>query len=121
MEKLSYKTFVWPVNPHTYREDTSREGRYDKDDGGNDVFLGMGYKKSIITCTGAFFGDTAVEEFRKLQTLFDDAIPGNLEHPLWGIRYCYFTGLELTQEPKSNYVAYKAEFRLAQTNGYLPK
>lgn len=121
MEKLSYKTFVWPTNPHTYREDSGREGKYTKDDAGNDVFLGMGFLKSVITCTGAFFGENAVEEFRKLQKLMESTEPGNLEHPLWGIRYCYLTGLEMTQEPKKDYVAYKAEFQLAQTNGYLPK
>ena len=121
MEKLSYKTFVWPNNPHTYREDSSRAGRYTKDDAGNDVFLGMGYLKSVITCTGAFFGETAVEEFQKLQELMEETNPGDLEHPLWGIRHCYMTGLEMTQEPKENYVAYRVEFQLAQTNGYLPK
>ena len=121
MEKLSYKTFVWPTNPHTYLEDSSREGTYSKDDAGNDVFEGMGYLKSTITCTGAFFGDEAVENFRLLQKLFEETTAGNLEHPLWGIRYCYFTGLEMTQEPRENYVAYKAVFQLALTNGYLPR
>lgn len=121
MEKLSFKTFVWPTNPHTYKEESSREGKYTKDDAGNDVFLGMGYLKSVITCTGAFFGETAVAEFQKLQALMNETTPGNLEHPLWGIRHCYFTGLELLQEPKKDYVAYKAEFQLALTNGYLPK
>lgn len=121
MEKLSFKTFVWPNNPHTYREDSSRAGKYSKDDAGNDVFEGMGHLKSVITCTGAFFGASAVENFRNLQNLFKETSPGNLEHPLWGIRYCYFTGLDMTQEPKENYIAYKAEFQLAQTNGYLPK
>ena len=53
--------------------------------------------------------------------LFEQRDPGNLEHPLWGIRYCYFTGLEMTQEPKENYVAYKFTFQQALTNGYLPK
>lgn len=121
MEKLSYKTFVWPTNPHTYREESSRAGTYSKDDAGNDVFEGMGRLKSVITCTGAFFGTTAVAEFQKLQKLFTETSAGNLEHPLWGIRYCYFTGLDMTQEPKENYIAYKAEFQLAETNGYLPK
>ena len=121
MEKLSYKSFVWPNNPHTYQENSSREGKYSKDDAGNDVFNGMGYLKSVITCTGAFFGATAVEEFRKLQELFEETTPGNLEHPIWGIRYCYFTGLELTQEPKDNYVSYKFQFTCALTNGVVPK
>ena len=121
MDKLSYKTFIWPNNPHTYTEDASREGKYSKDDADNDVFEGMGYLKRAITCTGAFFGDDAVATYQALEELFDETTPGNLEHPLWGIRYCYFTGLEMTQEPRENYVAYKATFQQAITNGYLPK
>lgn len=121
MEKLSYKTFVWPTNPRSYKEESSREGVYTKDDVGNDVFEGMGYLKRTITATGAFWGDTAVTDFQALQKLFSETSPGNLEHPLWGIRYCYFTGLEMTQEPKENYIAYKATFQQALTNNYLPK
>ena len=40
---------------------------------------------------------------------------------MWGIRYCYLTGLELTQEPKENCVAYKVVFQQAMANGILPK
>lgn len=121
MEKLSYKSFVFPTNPHTYREEATRAGKYSKDDAGNDVFHGMGFRKRIITGTGAFFGEKAVEEFRKLQELFEETEAGNLEHPLWGIKFCYFTGLDMIQEPKQDYVAYKFTFEQAETNGYLPR
>lgn len=121
MDKMSYKTFVWPQNPHTYREDFQREGVYEKNEAGEDEFQGMGLKKCTITGTGAFFGDTAFSDFQRLAKLFDETTPGNLEHPIWGIRYCYFTGLEMTQEPKENYVSYKFTFQLALANGILPK
>ena len=55
-----------------------------------------------------------------IQNLFKETSPGNLEHPLWGIRYCYFTGLELTQEPKENCVSYQFKFTQAKTNGEVP-
>ena len=121
MDKLSFKTFVWPNNPHTYQEESIREGKYSKDDAGNDVFEGMGYLKRIITGSGAFFGETAVADFQRLAALFEETSAGNLEHPLWGIRYCYFTGLEMTQPPKEDYISYKFTFQQAITNGYLPK
>lgn len=121
MEKLSYKTFVWPRNPSTYQEECIREGVYEKNDAGEDVFQGMGLLKRTITGTGTFFGDTAFADFKALAKLFGESTPGNLEHPVWGIRYCYFTGLEMTQEPKDNCVSYRFEFREAQTNGILPK
>ncbi|HIR30851.1 MAG TPA: DNA circularization N-terminal domain-containing protein [Candidatus Faecousia faecavium] len=120
MDFLSYKTFVWPQNPHTYEEKMSREPQYSTSDGVT-YFEGMGELKRIITGSGVFTGENAFEQFRTLAKLMDSSQPGNLEHPIWGIRYCYFTGLELTQEPKENYVSYKFTFTGALTNGEVPK
>ena len=120
MEKLSYKTFVWPQNPHTYREEYSRKAMYTNVDG-VDYFDGMGKMKRIITGSGVFYGENAVAEFKKLAAVFEEAEAGNLIHPIWGTRYCYFTGLELTQEPKDNYVSYRFEFTGASENGTVPK
>ena len=120
MDLMSYKTFVWPHNPHTYQEVYSREPRYVTQSGVS-VFDGMGGMKRIITGSGAFFGEDAFWQFKKLALLFEEKEPGNLEHPIWGIRYCYFTGLELTQEPKEDYVSYKFEFTCAKTNGEVPR
>ena len=120
MYKLSFKTFVWPQNPHTYREVTTRTPEYFTQDG-EVYFKGMSDPKRIITGSGVFHGADAYEQYLKLQKLADDLTPGNLEHPIFGIRYCYLTGLELTQEPKENCVSYKAVFQQAMANGVLPK
>ena len=120
MDKLSYKTFVWPQNPHTYREEYQRDPQYYTVDGIT-YFRAMGDMQRYITGSGVFYGDDAFEQFKKLMTLFEDGTAGNLEHPIWGIRYCYFTGLELTQEPKDNYISYTFTFTGAQENGVVPK
>lgn len=119
MNKLTYKTFMWPQNPHTYKEEYIRKAKfvtYEKET----YFDGMGGMQRIITGKGTFFGETAFEDFKRLAALFEDAEPGNLEHPLWGIRYCYFTGLELTQEPRENCISYAFTFTGALTNGEVP-
>lgn len=120
MNFLSYKTFVWPNNPHTYREETLREPQYVTEDGVTS-FTGMGQLKRIITGEGVFYGEDAFERFKALIKLAEDSSPGNLEHPVWGIRYCYLTGLELTQEPKENCVGYQFTFTQALANGSVPK
>lgn len=120
MDYMSYKTFVWPNNPHTYREEYAREPQYSTVEGVAS-FDGMGQMKRIISGSGVFFGENAYESFRDLAKLFEDEEPGNLEHPVWGIRYCYFTGLELTQEPREDYVSYRFAFTCALTNGEVPK
>lgn len=119
MEKMSYKTFVWPQNPHTYQEEYIREPKFTTSDGVK-YYQGMGEMQRIITGKGTFFGETAYADFRSLAELFEESTAGNLEHPVWGIRYCYFTGLELTQEPKENCVSYKFTFTGAKTNGEVP-
>lgn len=120
MDKLSYKTFVWPQNPHTYQEEYERTPYYSTVEGVS-YFEGMSEMKCIIRGKGIFCGDNAFTNFKALANLFADGTAGNLEHPIWGIRYCYFTGLELTQEPKNNYVSYTFEFTSALANGIVPK
>jgi len=120
MDSLSFKTFVWPQNPHTYQEELVREPNYRTQDG-QSVYTGMGELKRRITGSGVFYGEGAFDQFKKLAKLFESTTPGNLEHPVWGIRYCYFTGLEMTQEPKENYVSYRFTFTGALTNGVVPK
>ena len=121
MEKLVYKSFIWPRNPDTYREEWSREGVYHKNDLGDDVFDGMGMKKCTITGTGVLLGETAFEDYRALMELFSQVTAGTLEHPQFGFRQCYFTGFEVTQEPVENCIHYKFSFEVAQNDGYLPK
>ena len=117
---MSFKTFIWPQNPHTYKEEYIREPRFFTENK-ETSFDGMGDMQRIITGSGTFFGDTAYEDFRQLAALFESAEPGNLEHPLWGIRYCYFTGLELTQAPGENCISYTFQFTGALTNGEVPR
>lgn len=121
MDYLIYKSFVWPRNPDTYQETWSRAGVYRKNDAQEDVFLGMDMKKCAITGTGVFFGETAYTDYKRLMELFAEVSPGNLEHPVFGIRYCYFTGFEMTQAPSENCIHYRFTFELAETNGILPK
>jgi len=119
LDKLIYKTFVWPQNPHTYKEECIREPHYVTVDH-ETYYTGIGDMQRIITGKGTFYGDTAISDFQRLAKLFEEQEPGNLEHPQWGIRYCYFTGLELTQEPKENCVSYQFKFTQAKANGEVP-
>lgn len=121
LETLKFKDFVWPVNPHTYGEERILEPEYSKDANGNDVYNGMKPVQLVITGAGAFWGEDAIRNFQELAQKFVDDEPGDLVHPLWGTRYCYFTNLKMTQEPKENYIAYEFTFEQSQSNGFLPR
>ena len=120
MEKMRFKTFIWPQNPHTYREEFVREPIYYKNDLDITVFKEMGPMKRTITGKGVFFGENAFTTFRSLATLFNEKSAGTLSHPVWGNRHVWFTGLELTQEPKENCVSYSFTFREADSDGVIP-
>lgn len=120
MDKISFKTFIWPVNPEQYQEELVREPVYEKTNTGTQ-FSGMGPQKRVISGKGAFTGRDAVASFKALAELFADAESGNLVHPLLGTRKVYFTGLTMTQSPRSDYVAYSFEFTEADANGAIPE
>lgn len=120
MANLSYKTFIFPNDPESYREVISREPVYITE-AGVSYFNGMSDMRRVITGEGTFCGADAYAQFKLLQKLGEDGAPGNLEHPIWGIRYCYLTKLELKQEPRENCVRYSFEFTQALTNGEVPK
>lgn len=121
MEKLTFRTFVWPQNPEILRHNYLREPVYIKDDNGNTVFSGMSAGKCTITGSGVFFGDTAYADFRKLMALFEEGTCGTLGDPTWGNYNVYLTELALTQEPRSDYVAYSFTFTRADATGAIPK
>ena len=77
--------------------------------------------KRVISGSGVFSGEDAYNKYKELQRLSEDMSAGNLEHPIFGIRYCYLTLLEVLQEPKENYVSYRFEFTQALLNGEIPK
>lgn len=121
MNKLTYKSFIWPQNPDHMQHTYVREPVYVKNEAGETVFSGMGPKKLTITGSGAFFGETAYEDFRELVLVFNQAASGSLVHPQWGQIQCYFTELQATEEPRSNYVAYQFKFREADADGVIPQ
>ena len=121
MDKLIYKSFTWPQNPDHYQQVYTREPVYEKNEAGETAFSGMGPKKLVITGSGAFFGSGAYNQFKTLIAVFTQPEAGALIHPQWGSLNCRFTLLQLTEEPRSDYVAYKFEFQEADSNGVIPK
>lgn len=121
MDNLQFKTFTWPQNPTVYEEKLVHTPIYSVLEDGNAYFCGLSTTKRTITGSGAFFGEDAFAQYRQLEELFDSTSPGDLIHPILGRRYCYFTGLKLTQEPKENYVAYQFTFTGSLDTNEIPQ
>ena len=121
MDKLRFKSFVWPTNPEVYHEDFVRDALYAKSDDGDSVFSGMGPMKRVITGSGSFYGSDAYASFQALADLFAADGLGLLNHPYCGKKMVYFTKLQMSQSPKADYVAYSFEFKEADEEGAIPK
>ncbi|MCM1149911.1 MAG: LysM peptidoglycan-binding domain-containing protein [Butyricicoccus sp.] len=70
----------------------------------------MGRQHRVFRGEGEFAGEDAYTQFRRLATVFYDANPGTLTHPLWDTTTAYFAALGLRQEPTRDYVSYDFEF-----------
>lgn len=116
---LTYKTFTWPQNPHSYRDQMERQPRY-RDNEGEKLFQGLSPVLRTITGEGKFYGPDAAVYFRQLEALLGDVEPGYLVHSQLGRVYCYFTGLELTQEAKADVISYRFVFTGALDGGGIP-
>ncbi|MBP3684049.1 MAG: DNA circularization N-terminal domain-containing protein [Oscillospiraceae bacterium] len=117
---MKFKDYVWPNNPQTYQEVLHREPLYVTKDGVTS-YSKMSTTGRVITGSGAFFGQTAYEDIRELVTLAEDTTPGELIHPVLGIRYCYLTKLEVSQEPREEFISYSFEFIQAKEDGTVPR
>lgn len=121
MDNLRYKTYTWPYNPTTYTESLQRNPVYALTSEGTYVFAGIGGMKRVITGSGAFFGENACKEFKALLAVAEQTGTGELVHPVWGTRECYFTCLEMTQEPRENYIPYRFTFTCVDSEGNIPR
>lgn len=121
MDNLRYKTYTWPHNPTSYTEKLQRSPIYIQLENGTYQFAGISEIKRVITGAGAFYGENAYKEFKALQAIAEKAGTGELVHPIWGTRTCYFTSLEMTQEPRENYVPYRFTFTCVDSNGDIPR
>lgn len=107
---MRYKDYIWPHNPETYTISFRRAvatakvpfGRYGMQD------LGLSYR--VMEGEGAFAGEGAYDEFKRLATVFYEEGAGELIHPVWQASRAYFVKLELAQEPMEDYVRYRFAF-----------
>lgn len=121
MANLQYKTFVWPQDPATYSERVLRTPVYQELDDGSVIFTGISGIKRTITGSGVFTGPEAAGYYQQLEELVCRPAPGDLVHPTWGTRNCYFTELKMTQEPENQVIHYQFTFTWADSDNVIPK
>ena len=107
---MRYKDYVWPHNPRVYTITYERNVAVHKVPFGRYQLQDLGMTRRVMRGEGAFVGEDAYDEFKKLVTVFYEDGSGLLVHPVWQSASAYFVDLSLAQEPTPNYVAYTFTF-----------
>ena len=110
LQPMRYKDYVWPHNPERYRITYRRRVAVQEVPYGYYTMQNLGQSCRVMTGSGAFVGEGAYEEFKRLATVYYTGGEGILVHPCWQSAHVYFVGLSLEQEPRPDYVAYTFEF-----------
>ena len=107
---MTFKGFVWPHNPRVYTITFERKMANYKVPFGRHYLQSLGQTRRVLRGEGEFVGEGAYDKFTELATIFYEETPGVLVHPVWVAATAWFVGLELRQEPRSDYVRYSFEF-----------
>ena len=79
--KMSYKDFIFPVNPRTITIRTDRHVALSAVPGGSDVVSDLGSGARIVSGEGEFFGEGAVQSFLRLRQVMNSGGGGMLYIP----------------------------------------
>ena len=110
LSAMRFKDFVWPHNPRTFHVLWRRRICVLDAPGGRYHVQELGRTCRVFRGAGEFCGPDAYDQFERLSRTFLREGAGDLIHPVWHSLRVYFTRLELTQEPRQDYVAYAFEF-----------
>lgn len=110
LSPMRFKNFVWPHNPKVYSITYERKMAVNKIPFGRHHLQSLGQTRRVFRGEGEFVGEGAYDTFKALANVFYQETPGMLIHPVWMATTAWFVGLELEQEPRSDYVRYSFEF-----------
>lgn len=110
LSPMRFKNFTWPHNPRVYSITYERKMAVNKIPFGRHALQSLGQTRRVFRGEGEFVGEGAYDTFKQLATVFYEETPGTLIHPVWMAATAWFVGLELEQEPRSDYVRYSFEF-----------
>ena len=79
--KMSFKDYVFPVNPRTIRISSERKLASGRIPFGEDAVSDLGAAARIISGEGEFFGESCISDFEGLKRVMDQGGPGMLYIP----------------------------------------
>lgn len=120
MELMKFKSFAWPHNPEKLKVDYRRDPLYSKDSQGLPVYIGMGQRRCIVSGSGVFTGELAMDSFDELNYLFRESTGGTLRLPNGESIQAFFSKLAMELDSREQYVHYTFTFLGTDEKGAVP-
>lgn len=107
---MSFKGLCWQVNPTELNVEYTQNIRETALPFAGSRLTDLGVKKRQVTGKGYFVGSTCMEQWRKLEELFGQGGPGNLQLPGLEPFRAVLSGLRLLGEEGADIVKYSFAF-----------
>ena len=107
---MSYGDFIFPVNPYQIRVSHGRNAAEQKIPLYGSTVSDIGRTALRISGEGEFFGENALESFRRLKTLFEAGGGAMLYVPSQAPLYAVFETLELMGSDMAGVIRYRFSF-----------
>ena len=107
---MSFKGLCWQVNPTELNVEYAQNIRETTLPFAGSRLTDLGVKKRQVTGKGYFVGSTCMEQWRKLEELFRQGGPGNLQLPGLEPFRAVLSGLRLLGEEGADIVKYSFAF-----------
>lgn len=107
---MSFKDYVWPVNPETVRTERGRNTVEFRTSQGNGALQAGGFAPRRVSGSGRFCGAGCTEEFARLSAVFAEGGSGLLRLPGEAPFCAVFVSLVMKGSPRPNCAAYEFLF-----------
>lgn len=108
--KMSYKDFIFPVNPSLIKISHTRKTTQQKIPYGNNIVSDMGKNCRVISGEGEFYGEDYISTFLKLKAIFENCGGGMLYIPGEKPVYAVFSSLDIIAKDIEGVLKYSFEF-----------
>ncbi len=110
MQQMSYKDYVWPLNPEKLQIEHARNIRKIPIPFSGSVLQDLGCEQRVVTGKGEFIGSTCIAEFNRLAAVFSKEGSGTLRLPGTVPFPAIFFSLKMVGEAKPDCVFYEFTF-----------
>ncbi len=121
VSNMRFDSFEWTHNPCTVEVSHRRRMSQQNTAGGGSFVQGTGCDLKVIKGKGELAGETCLEEYERLCSLFERGHKGLLTLPFMKPFYAYFTDLSLVGEATPDLITYSFEFLEAENSEYSGK